>query len=336
MCWFLGQLQLSTAVNPRVYCNHIPGLVRRQRRLCHKYADAMPSVGRGAGIGVAECRFQFRHQRWNCSTVATDASVFGKTILRRSSREAAFVYAISSAGVVYSVSRSCSKGDLAHCRCDPRRTGKHRDTRGEFAWGGCSDDVRFGSLFGRKFVDAREKKVRDARALMNLHNNRAGRKAVRKHMQLECKCHGVSGACTVRTCWASVMDFRSIGSYLKRKYDAATLVTMDQSGRDLVAAVGDHKPPTRGDLVYLEASPDYCLLDQQVGSLGTAGRECNRTSPGTDGCDILCCGRGYDTARVLVTKKCHCKFIWCCEVECQDCREWRDVYTCKAPRRDST
>jgi len=32
-----------------------------------------------------------------------------------------------------------------------------------------------------------------------------------------------------------------------------------------------------------------------AGSLGTAGRECNRTSMGTGGCDIMCCGRGYDT-----------------------------------------
>ena len=92
-------------------------------------------------------------------------------------------------------------------------------------------------------------------------------------MHLECKCHGVSGACTVRTCWASVMDFRSIGSHLKRRYDAATLVTMDQSGRELAAAHGDHKAPTRGDLVYLEASPDYCLLDQQVGESERAAVE---------------------------------------------------------------
>ena len=51
-----------------------------------------------------------------------------------------------------------------------------RDEIGEFDWGGCSDNVRYGSEFTRHFVDAREKRIRDGRALMNLHNNRAGRR----------------------------------------------------------------------------------------------------------------------------------------------------------------
>lgn len=37
------------------------------------------------------------------------------------SREAAFVYAISSAGVVHSISRACNRGDLLNCACDKRR-----------------------------------------------------------------------------------------------------------------------------------------------------------------------------------------------------------------------
>ena len=56
-------------------------------------------------------------------------------------------------------------------------SGSGRDEQGRiFAWGGCSDYVNYGSKFSRMFVDAREKGGRDARALMNLHNNRAGRK----------------------------------------------------------------------------------------------------------------------------------------------------------------
>jgi wingless-type MMTV integration site family protein 2 len=46
----------------------------------------------------------------------------------------------------------------------------------DFKWGGCSDNVRYGSIFTRKFIDSKEKFTRDARAQMNLHNNRAGRK----------------------------------------------------------------------------------------------------------------------------------------------------------------
>lgn len=67
------------------------------------------------------------------------------------------------------------------------------------------------------------------------------------------------------------------------------------------------------------------------GSLGTAGRECNKTSLGPDGCDIMCCGRGYDTATVQRVTKCECKFHWCCYVRCKECTAMVDVHTCKGP-----
>jgi hypothetical protein len=36
----------------------------------------MSGVGRGARAGIAECQWQFRHRRWNCST-AHNTTVFG-------------------------------------------------------------------------------------------------------------------------------------------------------------------------------------------------------------------------------------------------------------------
>lgn len=91
------------------------------------------------------------------------------------SREAAFVYAISSAGVVYAITRACSQGELRTCNCDPHKRGKARDERGEFDWGGCSDNINYGIKFAKAFIDAKERTVKDARALVNLHNNRCGR-----------------------------------------------------------------------------------------------------------------------------------------------------------------
>lgn len=91
------------------------------------------------------------------------------------SREAAFVYAISYAGVVYAITRACSQGELKSCSCDPKKRGRSKDKKGEFDWGGCSDNIDFGIDFAKDFVDAKERRVRDARALMNLHNNRVGR-----------------------------------------------------------------------------------------------------------------------------------------------------------------
>ncbi|EHB10975.1 Protein Wnt-2b [Heterocephalus glaber] len=320
------------ALGARVICDNIPGLVSRQRQLCQRYPDIMRSVGEGAREWIRECQHQFRHHRWNCTTLDRDHTVFGRVMLR-SSREAAFVYAISSAGVVHAITRACSQGELSVCSCDPYTRGRHHDQRGDFDWGGCSDNIHYGVRFAKAFVDAKEKRLKDARALMNLHNNRCGRTAVRRFLKLECKCHGVSGSCTLRTCWRALSDFRRTGDYLRRRYDGAVQVTATQDGANFTAARQGYRRATRTDLVYFDNSPDYCVLDKAAGSLGTAGRVCSKTSKGTDGCEIMCCGRGYDTTRVTRVTQCECKFHWCCAVRCKECRNTVDVHTCKAPKK---
>lgn len=82
-------------------------------------------------------------------------------------------------------------------------------------------------------------------------------------------------------------------------------------------------------MVYLQASPNYCEKDHSLGSLGTDGRYCNRTTKGVDGCDLLCCGRGYNTHQIDRTWQCRCKFQWCCNVHCDVCHERFEEYTCK-------
>ena len=85
------------------------------------------------------------------------------------------MYAISSAGVVYAITKACSQGELKICGCDGQKRGRASDEKGDFDWGGCSDNINYGIKFAKDFVDARERMVKDARALMNLHNNRCGR-----------------------------------------------------------------------------------------------------------------------------------------------------------------
>lgn len=89
-------------------------------------------------------------------------------------RETAFVYAITAAGVVYSVTKACSRGDLLHCNCD--KNGRDIITDGEFEWGGCHDDVDFGYKKSREFMDDRRRnKKGDLTTKIRLHNNEAGR-----------------------------------------------------------------------------------------------------------------------------------------------------------------
>lgn len=97
------------------------------------------------------------------------------------SRETAFTYAISAAGVVNAVSRACREGELSSCGCS--RAARPKDLPRDWLWGGCGDNLNYGYRFSREFVDAREREKsfpkgshENARLLMNLHNNEAGRR----------------------------------------------------------------------------------------------------------------------------------------------------------------
>lgn len=89
--------------------------------------------------------------------------------------------------------------------------------------------------------------------------------AVKRFMKLECKCHGVSGSCALRTCWLAMSDFRRTGDYLRKKYNTAIEVTMNQDGTGFMVADKDFKGTTKNELVYVEKSPDYCLMDRAAG-----------------------------------------------------------------------
>nr|XP_010598759.1 protein Wnt-7b [Loxodonta africana] len=324
-------LSSVVALGANIICNKIPGLAPRQRAICQSRPDAIIVVGEGAQMGINECQHQFRFARWNCSALG-ERTVFGQE-LRVGSREAAFTYAITAAGVAHAVTAACSQGNLSNCGCDREKQGYYNQAEG-WKWGGCSADVRYGIDFSRRFVDAREIK-KNARRLMNLHNNEAGRKVLEERMKLECKCHGVSGSCTTKTCWTTLPKFREVGHLLKEKYNAAVQVEVVRASRLRqptflrIKQLRSYQKPMETDLVYIEKSPNYCEEDAATGSVGTQGRLCNRTSPGADGCDTMCCGRGYNTHQYTKVWQCNCKFHWCCFVKCNTCSERAEVFTCK-------
>jgi len=325
------QFLLSNVGTTSPLCSRITGLSAGQQKLCMLYTDHMIHVGRGARSGIGECQFQFKHRRWNCSTV-DDTTVFGP-VLSIPSREASFAHAIASAGVVHSVSRGCRDGQLASCGCS--RAKRPSDLKREWIWGGCGDNIQYGYKFAQNFIDIRERERNEVgrsiprgRQLMNLHNNEAGRRAVISNMKVTCKCHGVSGSCSLITCWQQLAPFRKVGDYLRSKYNGATRVKSTKRGR-LKIHKRHIKVPTAEDLVFIRSSPDYCHKNHTIGSLGTSGRVCNVDSKGMEGCDLMCCGRGYNTVKTRVKERCKCKFHWCCYVECKTCTKSVQLTVCK-------
>ncbi|XP_032782893.1 protein Wnt-7b [Daphnia magna] len=356
------------ALSADLICGKIHGLTAKQRLLCAAKPDAMVAISNGAKLGLAECQEQFKYHRWNCTAIGS-RNGFGHVVVV-GSREAAYLYAVWSSGLTYAIAQACSQGAISSCGCDPtKRGGKelvrslHRSRAHNAAtangnggggngggngnpaspngwkWGGCSADVRSGASLAKRFADSRETEG-DARSLMNLHNNKAGRKMVKSMLKKECKCHGVSGSCSLKTCWEKLPAFRDIGDALMKRYREAKAVVAKESRsgnnskpRKSLTLQLRRKPRNKlriSELVFLQPSPNYCEADPTTGSLGVVGRRCNRTSAGADGCNLLCCGRGYNTHQFNhVSHQCNCKFHWCCEVKCQTCTIKSEEYTCK-------
>ncbi|KAK3753774.1 hypothetical protein QZH41_014234, partial [Actinostola sp. cb2023] len=285
------------------------------------YEDLMESVRQGAKMGLTECKQQFQNEKWNCSVVfrnkrLTDMPIFVQSSLPLANKETAFVHSISAAGVTYKLTQDCRKGKFKNCDCV--QTSK----KSQQEWGGCNDNVRFGDILARHFLDALEKNNK-ARSAMNIHNNEVGRKAVKATLQKECKCHGVCGSCSTKTCWKQLAPFPEVGKYLKEKYLKAKEVLIKNS--KLVQRVKPKTfvpvPKKDRSLVYIESSPDYCRFNTTTGSLGVLGRVCYSDNRNYNKCNDICTACGYKLQKKLIVRsiKCDCKFVWCCKVQCKTC-----------------
>lgn len=142
---------------------------------------------------------------------------------------------------------------------------------------------------------------------------------------MQCKCHGVSGSCDVRTCWRQLTHFRSASDVIKRLYQSAVRLRSSSSMSRVLATA----PP--GELVYTRPSRDHCRPDNAVGIPRMRGRVCGDLTSGDDSaCKHMCCGRGYFVKEQTVTDtRCRCRFKFCCYVKCDVCQQTVRQFVCR-------
>ncbi|ESO05021.1 hypothetical protein HELRODRAFT_191555 [Helobdella robusta] len=437
---------------------NLEGLLDYQKKICIKNLDLMSGVVHASLQTAQTCQELFIDSRWNCSNILQAPRYMPD--LTGGSREQAVVYALASASLVQSIAKTCSSGYSTKCSC-----GRHpfdEPPATDFKWGGCGDDVRFSVDFSHKFTDKfwqkklKEKKLKKL-AMINLHNNRVGRQIMSTSLGTSCKCHGVSGSCSVKTCWKSLPDLKTIGALLVHQYAIAVEVDLrrprvknddvtvggkrggrsgdkqqqqmsnsfwldheekwidfDYGGEEaLIMAMNNNNnnnnnnnqnginninannnnnnhmnndyneydygvdvrvmkaksappsPPSlsnkknnknnknknnknkkdvkkvlvpilpfrknfsENDLLFITKSPDYCLPEPSLGSIGTKGRECSRTEDGSGGCKSMCCGRGFTSEEVEIQYRCDCKYYWCCYVKCKTCYKVVEINRCR-------
>ncbi|XP_029205863.1 protein Wnt-7b-like isoform X2 [Acropora muricata] len=323
---------VATEIRPSMICSRIPGLSPKQKNICEEHPELINCIREGYQKGADECKFQFRKNRWNCSLLGQISAFDDRAI--PGTKEAAFTQAITSAGVVYTISRACSMGNLSECHCDRKWIGK--ESKRGWSWGGCSVDINYGINLSSRFVNARRNRHDDI-FLMDRHNSKAGRQALKETLEIQCRCHGTSQSCATRTCWQSLpSSFRKVGLLLKERYKKIVLVKPNKISshygkRDAYLTLSSDifKKPLQRELAYIKSSPNYCDRDAQNRIPGTTERVCNRTSTEEDNCKLLCCGRGYNTHEIVRRYRCRCKFHWCCYVKCHKCKERMEVFKCK-------
>lgn len=164
-------------------------------------------------------------------------------------------------------------------------------------------------------------------------------------MKRTCKCHGISGSCSIQTCWLQLADFRQLGDHLKAKYDRALKIEMDKRQLRAGNRAEGRRAPTEAflpsaeaELIFLEGSPDYCTRNASLGIPGTEGRECLQQARGASrrgqrSCGRLCteCGLQVEEERTEAVISCDCSFRWCCTVRCGQCRRLVSRFYCTRP-----
>ncbi|CAF87867.1 unnamed protein product, partial [Tetraodon nigroviridis] len=94
--------------------------------------------------------------------------------------------------------------------------------------------------------------------------------AVYNLANVACKCHGVSGSCSLKTCWLQLADFRRVGEFLKEKYDSAAPIANRTQGQTGAGGQAIQHPDVRGPGLH-RPQPRLLPPQRNHGLVGHAG-----------------------------------------------------------------
>ncbi|MEJ1283995.1 wingless-type MMTV integration site family member 9B [Cricetulus griseus] len=240
-------------------------LSRRQKQLCRREPGLAETLRDAAHLGLLECQFQFRQERWNCSLEGRTGllqrggedsredfegeedkesqhegreeegwwGVVGGEMVTPSPHcadDLGTVPSFKETAFLYAVSAAALTHALARaCSAGRMERCTCDDSPGlesRQAWQwGVCGD---NLKYSTKFLSnflGPKRGSKDLRARADAHNTHVGIKAVKSGLRTTCKCHGVSGSCAVRTCWKQLSPFRETGQVLKLRYDTAVKVS---------------------------------------------------------------------------------------------------------------
>ncbi|XP_057665373.1 protein Wnt-9a-like [Diorhabda carinulata] len=250
-------------------------------------------------LTVQSCIHQFQFEQWAC--------LRQRKFFRKIYRETALMYSLSTSAYMYLVAKACAAGKLENCKCASH--GKS-DNSSNWQWGGCGDNTKFARNLTYRFFQLRKKG--DMNQSLFRHNSEIGIRVVMKNEEIVCKCHGLSGSCTYKTCFKKIRPFENIVKELRNHYHNA--IKVESSNNYQL-----HKKGNRKNLLYQENSPNFCP--------STVGRRCEDAG----NCDTLCCGRGFSTLTNKVKENCKCR--WrndsSYQLTCQQCEKEQLIFICQ-------
>lgn len=105
-------------------------------------------------------------------------------------------------------------------------------------------------------------------------------------MKQICKCHGVSGSCSVKVCWKVMPDIRLVSDELAKRYELASRINEKRSTKRVIKlkmivmkrfarfATREKMKHYKDDLIFVDRSPNFCKKSSAIGSTGTSRRVC--------------------------------------------------------------